>query len=237
MATLLDIRTNVLDNLARAITDSARDSSNADRWINQVIRFTLCTRHSWDAMEATYAIDTVANQELYAYPTAQTKDIRQLAIRLSPTSPYYPLPEESEDQLDWNLPHTTIGGTPTSWSRAGSSVRLRPIPSSSDFGLRVRVWDYPMPLVNDSDMNYFTVDQEDLVEQFATGLGWLFLGSNDTYQLVWAAAMQELDRRIEDDARRLRPKRKTISPSTRAGRPGTIAGSRLGEAGVYRQYP
>jgi hypothetical protein len=237
LATLAELRDIVLNNLERAESDSAVDGDNVDRWINHAIRKVMCTRHNWDAMEATYTVNTVADQELYAFPSSNTKDIKQVALRLSSTSAYGPLREDSEDQLDEDIPLTTISGTPVGWCRAGTAFRLRPAPHVSTFGLRVRAWDYPAALTTDSATNYWTTNHDDLVEDIATALGFKWLGDTEEYAKLLGAAMGELDERIKNDARRLRPKRKTIAPGTRAGRAASSAGPRLGEAGYYRQYP
>lgn len=237
MATLAELREIVLNNLERTVADSATESANADRWINHVIRFVFCTRHNWDAMEATYVVNTVADQELYAYPSTNTKDIKQVAMRLGSDSAYFPLLEEFESQLDEDLPLETPGGTPVSWCRAGNAFRLRPSPAVSTYGLRVRTWDYPALLEDDADTNYWTNSHPDIIEQMATAMGFQWLGDDQKYGLRWQAGMAELQERVANDARRLRPRRTTLAPGTRAGRPTSSAGSRMGESGYYRQYP
>ena len=237
MATLSELRDNVLNNLERTADDSAVEADNADRWINYAIRKVMCTRHNWDAMERTYSVNTVADQELYAFPSSNTKDIKQVALRLDSTSAYMPLREDSEDQLDQDIPLTDISGTPIGWCRAGNAFRLRPAPSVSTYGIRVRCWNYPALLSADADTNYWTTNHDDLVEDLATARGMFWLGNTQDYQVLWQQSMAELGERIANDTSRLRPKRKTISPSQRAGRPASSAGPRLGEAGYYRQYP
>jgi len=237
LATLSELRASVLNNLERVSADSALEDANANRWINYAIRKVMCTRHNWDAMERTYSVNTVADQELYAFPSSDTKDIKTVSLRLSSTSVYMPLREDSEDQLDQDVPLTDISGTPIGWCRAGTAFRLRPAPSASTFGIRVRCWDYPAALSDDADTNYWTTNHDDLVEDLATARGLLWLGNTQDYQVLWQQAMTEMQERIANDMSRLRPKRKTISPSQRAGRPASSAGPRLGEAGYYRQYP
>jgi hypothetical protein len=236
LASLGDLRAIVLDNLERAASDSNLQSSNADRWINNVIRKTFCTRYNWDAMEATYSINCVANQEMYPFPSPQTKDIKQIAVRLSSGSPYMPLREDSEDQLDHNIPLTVIPGVPKGWCRAGTSIRLRPAPGTSASRIRARVWDYPTPLTDPSATNYWTMQHDDLIEDMATALGYRWLGDFERYGAIWQASMQELQTRIADDMKRLRPARQTVSPSLRAGKPSSSVGPRIGEDGYYRQY-
>lgn len=236
MANLGELRAIVLDNLERAASDTNVQAANADRWINNTIRKTFCTRYNWDAMESTYSINTVAGQELYPYPSALTKDIKQLAIRLSTGGIYMPLREDSEDQLDHNIPATTIGGIPKGWARSGTSIRLRPVPSNSNMRIRARVWDYPTPLTDASATNYWTLQHDDLIEDLATGLGFRWLGDFERFTALMQAGMGELQQRIIEDMKRLRPARQTLSPSMRAGRPSSSVGPRIGEDGYYRQY-
>jgi hypothetical protein len=236
LANLGELRAIVLDNLERAASDTNVQSNNADRWINNVIRQTFCTRYNWDAMEATYSINTVAGQEIYPFPSPQTKDIKQLAIRLDTGSPYMPMREDSEDQLDHNIPVTSVGGIPKGWCRTGAALRLRPVPSSSNYRIRARVWDYPTPLTDASATNYWTLQHPDLIEDLATALGFRWLGDFERYNALLQAAMGELQIRIADDMKRLRPARQTVSPSLRAGKPSSSVGPRIGEDGYYRQY-
>ena len=236
MANLGELRAIVLDNLERAASDTNVQSNNADRWINNVIRKSFCTRHNWDAMEATYSINTVSGQELYPFPSPQTKDVKQLALRLDSSSLYMPMREDSEDQLDWNIPVTSVGGIPKGWCRAGAGIRIRPVPSSSNFRLRARVWDYPTPLTDASATNYWTLQHDDLIEDMATALGFRWLGDFERYNALLQAAMNELQVRITDDMKRLRPSRQTVAPGMRAGKPSSSVGPRIGEDGYYRQY-
>jgi hypothetical protein len=236
LANLGDLRAAVLDNLERAASDSIAQASNVNRWINHAVRYVLCTRHNWDSMERTYSVSLVAGQDLYAYPSLYTKDVKQVALRLDSTSPYFVLREDSEGQLDEDLPKTLVNGVPISWCRSGTSIRLRPTPSVSTFGIRARFFEYPMPLVTDADANYFTNEQEDLVEDIATAYGFRWLGSMDRYQALLGVAMQEMDLRINNDAKRLRPKRMTVAPGRAAGRAQSSAGTRFGDD-YYRMYP
>src|SRR5262245_6513089 len=231
-----EITDAVMDNIERFASDSALDRSNAMRWVNEAIRFHFCTRHNWDAMERTHSINTIANQELYGFPSENTKDIQQVALRVDSGSPYCPLIEESEDQLDQNFPATELGAMPLGWARAGTAIRLRPVPSTSNFGLRVRSWQYPDLLSDDAETNYWTNQHWDLVIQLATALGWLWLGRNETYQLIWGVAVSTLEERIKEDMKRLRPHRRVVTPSGTAGRIGSSAGPR-NSLGIYRQYP
>lgn len=236
MASLAELRERILDNLQRVAGDSTVQSANADRWVNHVIRHVFATRHNWDAMEATYSINMVADQELYPFPSSDTKDVKQVAMRLDSTSPYMVLHEESEDQLDGNIPLTSISGIPRAWARAGNALRFRPAPSVSTYGIRVRCWDYPVLLSGDGATNYWTSNHEDLVEDLATALGYRWLGDFERYSALWQLGMAELKERVENDAKRLRPSRQTVAPSSRAGRPASTAGTRIGEDGYYRQY-
>jgi hypothetical protein len=235
LANLGELRAIVLDNLERAASDSNMQAANADRWINHVIRKLFCTRHNWDAMEATWSINTVAGQEIYAFPSPDTKDIKQLALRLSPDSPYRPLREDSEDQLDEDSPLTVIGGTPSGWCRTGTAIRLRPVPGTSNYRIRARVWDYPTPLTDPAHTNYWTRDHDDLIEDLATALGFRWLGDFERYGALYQVAMKELQDRIADDAKRLRPSRQTVAPGVRAGRASSTVGPRL-SGDMYRQY-
>lgn len=234
MANLGELRAIVLDNLERAASDSNLQSTNADRWINHVVRKLFCTKHNWDAMEATYSINTVVGQDLYAFPSSDTKDVKQVALRLSSDSPYLPLREDTEDQLDEAIPISTTGGIPVGWCRSGTAIRLRPVPSSSSMRIRARVWDYPAPLADDSATNYWTLQHDDLIEDFATALGFRWLGDFERYNALWQLASQELQSRIYDDAKRLRPSRQTVAPGMRAGRAASTVSPRFSE--MYRQY-
>lgn len=237
MPNLAGLQSIVLDNLQRVASDSTLQVSNATRWINHAIRKVICTRHSWDAMEATYTINTIQGQELYNFPSPDTKDVKQIALRLSPGDYYSPLREDSEDQLDQDIPATVVNGIPVAWCRSGHAFRLRPTPSVSSYSIRARVWDYPELLVDPSDFNYWTQEHDDLVEDLATALGYRWLGDFERYGSLWQLAMAELGERIANDARRLRPARHTVAPSERAGRPRSSAGTRIGESGYYRMYP
>jgi hypothetical protein len=236
LANLGELRQFVLDNLERAASDSNLQSQNADRWINHVIRKVFCTRHNWDALVATWSINTVADQELYPFPSADTKDVKQLALRLDTGSPYMPLREDSEDQLDEDIPMSRVGGVPCGWCRSGAAIRLRPVPSSSNYRIRARVWDYPAPLVDISATNYWTQQHDDLIEDLATAMGFRWLGDIERYNALWQLAFSALQERIAGDAKRLRPKRMTVAPGSRAGRAASTAGPRLSETGMYRQY-
>ena len=141
-----------------------------------------------------------------------------------------------EDQLDWNIPVTSVGGIPRGWCRAGAGIRIRPVPSSSNFRLRARVWDYPTPLTDASATNYWTLQHDDLIEDLATALGFRWLGDFERYNALLQAAMNELQVRITDDMKRLRPSRQTVAPGMRAGKPSSSVGPRIGEDGYYRQY-
>lgn len=236
MPNLGSLRESVLDNLQRVAADSVLQQANAERWINQTIRKAFCTRYNWDAMEATYSINTVAGQELYAYPSADTKDVKQIAVRNGPSGNFVPLREDSEDQLDGELPATVTGGVPRGWCRTGSAFRLRPVPSTSEIRIRARVWDYPAPLIGDAATNYWTLQHDDLVEDFATALGFRWLGDLERFGALWQLAQSELKERIEQDSKRLRPSRQTVSPSLRAGKPSSSVGPRIGDDSYYRQY-
>jgi hypothetical protein len=232
LANLGDLRSAVLDNLERAASDTNVQAANADRWINYVIRKTFATRHNWDAMEATWSINTVLGQELYAFPTPETKDIKQVALRLDPKSPYRPLREDSEDQLDEDI--SSLPGIPCGWARSGMAIRLRPAPSSSNYRIRARIWEYPTKLVDPSATNYWTLQHDDLIEDLATAIGYRWLGDFERYGGIYQVAMKELEERIEQDAKRLRPSRQTVAPGMRAGRATSSVGPRFAE--VYRQY-
>ena len=237
MANLGALRDIVLDNLQRVAGDSLVQGTNVDRWINHCIRKVIATRHNWDAMEATYTINTIAGQELYNFPSSETKDVKQIAIRLSATDFFSPLREDSEDQLDQNIPAARMTGVPVAWCRTGHAFRLRPAPSVSTYSIRARVWNYPILLVDDADTNYWTDEHDDLVEDLATALGYRWTGDFERYGSLWQVAMAELGERIANDAKRLRPSRQTVAPGRCAGKPASSAGTRLGEAGAYRQYP
>ena len=79
--------------------------------------------------------------------------------------------------------------------------------------IRARVWDYPTPLTDPSATNYWTLQHDDLIEDLATALGFRWLGDFERYNALLQVAMQELQTRIADDMKRLRPARQTVSPS------------------------
>ena len=138
-----------------------------------------------------------------------------------------PMREDSEDQLDWNIPVTSVGGIPKGWCRAGAGIRIRPCRPAATSVFRARVWDYPTPLTDASATNYWTLQHDDLIEDMATGAGLPLARRLRAVQRAPAGRDERAaGTRIADDMKRLRPAAQTVAPGMRAGKPSARASAR-----------
>jgi hypothetical protein len=99
--------------------------------------------------------------------------------------------------------------------------------------IRARVWEYHCSAHRSSATNYWTTNHADLIENFATALGYAGWATSSA-TAPSASRDRELGTRIENNAKRMRPSRMTVAPGQRAGKPTSSVGAALGES--YRQY-
>lgn len=220
MATLAELRTRVLAMLDReGISTSATGYGQVSNWINDTIREVFCSRHNWPSMEKAYVRATTAGSADLSLPDALTKDVAMLLLRETPTSDWVPLDEMTDQQARYEFRDSALEGLPSAWFRFGESIRLRPIPDSSTYRLRMVCWSYPSDLVNDADENTFTIRFPRAVSLWATVFGLEFYGELDAALKMRQVAEAELAMLVREDQNRTRPRNNVVTPSRASGVP------------------
>lgn len=168
--TIDEIAALVQRNCDRSGAPTAEDT-DAFRWVNQAIREVICRRHNWPTMRTiSSTVPTVADDESYAFPTANTKDVDMVLLKGAGASDdYVPLEEISNPLAHANFGELTDTAQPTAWFRFGSNVYLRPIPDAV-YTLKYITWEYPATLTT-GQSNDFTNNFTHLVETVATAFG------------------------------------------------------------------
>tara|TARA_Y100001973_G_scaffold49685_1_gene73814 strand:- start:99 stop:821 length:723 start_codon:yes stop_codon:yes gene_type:complete len=236
MATLAELRTDVLNNLDRGGAPATEVATVTD-WLNQVIREDICAEHNWDFMEAVEDVSTVASQGEYSFPDSASgnlfKDCRMIRWRESSSDDFVELEEMSDRAIFQHFSEQT-DGTPQAFARVGTNkFLLRPIPDAVTT-LRCHTWEYPADLASDGATNALTLYYPRLIEYGTTARGFLYYGEYQAAQ-VWAQSFyQERERAIRNDRQRLAPNNRTLKLSTAAGRPA--AGLRRGSRSRQTPY-
>ena len=215
------LRDRVKRNLdRRQITTEESDQITV--WVNQVIREDICADHHWASMEAMYEINTTADVDLYAFPSPDRfKDCLAIWVQSETDGEFSELEELAERELLRDYSDTTTG-TPKVWSRSGEGFRLRYVPSTSDFRLRLRVWEYPDELTEDSSTNTFLQRWSKLVEFGVTARACLYWGESPQTAQLWTQMYRdELGKAVAVDRRRLSPSTLILKPSSYAGYPAS----------------
>jgi hypothetical protein len=190
-----------------------------DNWINDAIREVFCARHNWPSMEKAYVRTTTAGSADLSMPDTLTKDVAMLLIRETATSDWVPLDEFTDQQARYEYRDSTTQGLPNCWFRFGESIRLRPVPDSSVYRLRMVCWAYPADLVNDADENAFTVRYPRCLSLWAAVFGLEFYGELDAALKLRQVAEAEIAMLIRDDQNRLRGRNAVLTPSRASGIP------------------
>jgi hypothetical protein len=220
MATLAELRTRVLAMLDReGISVTSTGYGQVTNWINDAIREVFCARHNWPSMERAYIRSTTAGSADMSYPDTLTKDVAMLLIRETATSDWVPLDEMTDQQARYEYRDSATQGLPNCWFRFGESIRLRPVPDSSTYRLRLVCWSYPADLVNDGDENSFTIRYPRCLSLWATVYGLEFYGEVDTSLKLQQVAEAEIASLIREDQNRSRARNAVVTPSRASGIP------------------
>ncbi len=201
------------------ISTSSTGYGLVDDWINDAIREIFCARHNWPSMEKAYVRTTTAGSADLSMPDTLTKDVAMLLIRETATADWVPLDEMTDQQARYEFRDSATEGLPNAWFRFGESIRLRPIPDSSTYRLRLVCWSYPADLVNDADENSFTIRFPRCLSLWAAVFGLEFYGEVDTALKLRQVAENEIAMLIRDDQNRLRSRNGVVTPSRASGVP------------------
>jgi hypothetical protein len=195
------------------------EDADLTRIINQKIREDICADHYWSFQETIVEINTVAGTDLYSWPfPEQIKDCRWIAIREAADGEFVELDEDDEISLIFDRCNTEQG-VPDAWARTGKAFRLQPIPDSSDYTLKLKIWKYPAPLVDDADTNDFLLYWSQLVEYGVTARASLYWGESPSDAAVWEQKYrEELGKAISTDRRAQAAANRTLGISHAAGR-------------------
>lgn len=219
--TLGQLRDRVRRNLDRhQIT--AEESDQITVWANQIIREDVCADHHWASMESMYEIDTTAGVDLYGFPNPDRfKDCLLIWVRTETDGEFRELDEMSERELLRDYSDSTTGA-PRAWSRSGEGFRLRYVPDASTYRLRLRVWEYPLELTEDSHTNSFLQRWSKLIEYGVTARAALYYEESPQNAQLWTQMYRdELGKAVAVDRRRLSPSTLILKPSSYAGYPAS----------------
>ena len=201
------------------ISVSSTGYGQVTNWINDAIREVFCARHNWPSMEKAYVRSTVAGSADLSFPDTLTKDIALLELRETSTSDWVVLDEFTDQQARYEYRDSATEGLPSAWFRFGESIRLRPVPDSSTYRLRMVCWSYPASLVNDADENAFTVRFPRCLSLWACVFGLEFYGELDASLKMRQVAEAEIAMLIREDQNRSRPRNNVVTPSRASGIP------------------
>ena len=166
MATLSEIRSQVLDNLSR--TDApAAEAANVTRWINQALREDICSAHYWSSMFSRQLASLVAGQRWCAYPDPTVwKMTAHIGIRDNTNATFDKLTEVSLSQGLYDESRVD-DGRPAFWAKRGQGFMLFPGPDAA-YQIEMIGWKFPVALSGDNDTNDFTVNYTRLIEALVT---------------------------------------------------------------------
>lgn len=215
MATLSEIRTQVLDNLSRTNAPSA-ETANVTRWINQALREDICAAHYWSSMFDRKTATLVIGQNWIQYPEPTVwKMTAHIGIRDAATDDWDKLPEVTLTQGMYDESRVNTG-RPAFWAKRGGGFMLFPSPDKA-YLVEMIGWKFPAALSADSDTNDFTDNYTRLIEALVTARGWLHYGDDQKAQLWKAMADQYMGQAIRNDNDRMLPYQMTFVPGARAG--------------------
>lgn len=215
MATLSEIRAQVLDNLSR--TDApASEATNVTRWINQALREDICAAHYWSSMFSRQTVALVAGKNWCKYPDPTVwKLTAHIGIRDDATATYDKLTEVTLTQGLYDESRVDEG-RPAFWAKRGAGFMLFPTPDKA-YLIEMVGWKFPVALSGDSDTNDFTTNYTRLIEAMVTARGWLHYGEDQKAQLWQALADKFMMQAIRDDNDRMLPFQMTFVPGRDAG--------------------
>jgi len=215
LATLSEIRTQVLDNLSRTNAPSA-ETANVTRWVNQALREDICAAHFWSSMFDRQTVTLVISQNWIKYPDPTVwKMAAHIGIRDTATADWDKLTEVTLTQGLYDESRVNQG-RPVFWAKRGAGFMLFPSPDAA-YLLEVIGWKFPVALSADGDTNDFTDNYSRLIEALVTARGWLHYGDDQKAQLWKAMADQYMGQSMRNDNDRMLPYQMTFVPGSSAG--------------------
>ena len=222
MSNLSEIRTKITANWPTNFHSSEIDSPKKDVWINEAQRW-VCRgalflpsgekiKHNFSFLETENQGSTVDLQRRYALPTEDAaNNIKKFKVEISCeliNSENYRVPLTRLFKTDIeNRPrfvNTEDAGTPRNYCIQENDLCLFPLPDHScnndtAWTINLEYYGYLITLSADDDNNILTTDWPEVIEFYATALGFRFGFDIEMAEFWEAKAKEKLLEIIEED--------------------------------------
>ena len=239
---LSDIRSDVQDNWPDNYHSDDLDDDKTDEYINLAQRW-VCRTHNFTWMEQECTRDTVDSQRQYNTPTAADAswtDVNSGTVRkfkteiengcelLDADSYRKELTKAFKSDLKHKsiFKNTAAKGRPTYYCIEQGYIELWKLPdhtynASTAWTIYLAFYGYLADMTSDTDTNAITDDYPEVLEYYATALGYRFGGDADMEQYWLDRAAQVLAEMIAEDVER---KLSTIEEGIRPARGQSLGG-------------
>jgi hypothetical protein len=206
------------------VSPAASETTQVEKWVNEVIREDISRAHDWKYLEAEDDLVTVADQDVYILTNQDVfKDIRFILFRKTTTDEWREL-DPTPDRVLFQKFTVQAATEPRLFSHIGSSgshaIRIRGIPSTSGWFLKVFVTRFPAVLTG-TNTNIILEQWPRLIECGAMKRGALQFGNLELHTLWTANFNQELTNAIRSERSKDGDSHPTLRMSPAAGRPSS----------------